>query len=72
MSNNDRTGVTLARLRAHRCNIARYRKLLASPLSDLERDFIQRRLSEETEAAEALFPFTLAASHGPAPESRHV
>jgi hypothetical protein len=47
---------TLARLRAHRSNIARYRKLLESPLTDLERGFIERRLNEEKEAAEALFP----------------
>ena len=37
----------LARLRAHRNNIHRYRKLLTTRLSDLERDFIFRRLEEE-------------------------
>jgi hypothetical protein len=49
----DTTDITLARLRAHRSNIARYRKLLASALvSDSERDFIERRLREETDSAE--------------------
>ncbi|MBR1153956.1 hypothetical protein [Bradyrhizobium sp. JYMT SZCCT0428] len=37
----------LARLRAHRNNIHRYRRLLKTELSDLERDFILRRLEEE-------------------------
>lgn len=37
----------LARLRTHRTNIARYRRLLATKLTDLERQFIERRLSEE-------------------------
>jgi hypothetical protein len=63
--------VTLARLRALRSNIARYRKLLASPLSELEREFIERRLNEETASAEALFPFSLSLSHGAGQESRH-
>jgi hypothetical protein len=63
---------TLARLRAHRSTIARYRKLLESPLTDLERGFIELRLNEEKEAAEALFPFPLSSSHGPAQEGCHV
>ena len=37
----------LARLRAHRNNIGRYRRLLKTNLTELERDFIERRLSEE-------------------------
>jgi hypothetical protein len=53
----------LARLRTHRNNINRYRRLLRSKLSDLERDFIERRLSEEQSAFEKLaagtFPMTL-------------
>ena len=34
-------------LRTHRNNIARYRGLLKTNLTDLERQFIERRLSEE-------------------------
>jgi len=37
----------LVRLGAHRNNIHRYRRLLKTRLSDLERDFILRRLEEE-------------------------
>ena len=36
-----------ARITAHRNNIARYRRLLMSPLTKLEQAFIKRRLSEE-------------------------
>jgi len=43
-----------ARMRAHHSNIDRYRALLASSLSDLERQFIERRLAEEQEAADEL------------------
>lgn len=60
----------LARIRAHRNNIHRYRSLLATRLSELERQFIERRLSEENSALETLtsqtFPvvFTIPASLG--------
>jgi hypothetical protein len=37
----------IARLRTHRSNIARYRRLLETNLTDHERQFIERRLSEE-------------------------
>ena len=54
----------LARLRAHRNNLHRYRRLLATRLSDLERAYIERRLAEEQASIEALsqetFPFRLA------------
>ncbi|WP_027565152.1 hypothetical protein [Bradyrhizobium arachidis] len=43
-----------AGIRAHRNNIHRYRRLLKTRLSDLERQFIERRLSEESSALEAL------------------
>lgn len=53
----------LARLRAHRNNIHRYRRLLATQLTELERDYIERRLNEEQTAMVALssetFSFTL-------------
>ncbi|TWB03600.1 hypothetical protein [Bradyrhizobium stylosanthis] len=44
----------LARIRAHRNNIQRYRRLAATHLSDRERQFVERRLSEEQTALEAL------------------
>ena len=54
----------LARIRAHRNNIHRYRRLLGTRLSDLERQFIERRLAEEQRALDALgggtFPTTFA------------
>ena len=43
-----------ARLRTHRNNIARYRGLLKNYLTDLERQFIERRLSEEQSEFERL------------------
>ena len=50
--------VNLARLRAHRANVHRYRRVLATRLSDLERSYIERRLSEEQAAVEALLQET--------------
>ena len=44
----------LARIRAHHNNIDRYRALLTTKLSDLEREFIERRLAEEKQAADDL------------------
>ncbi len=43
-----------ARIRAHRNNLSRYRRLLKTELSDIERRFIERRLAEEQTALEAL------------------
>ncbi|MBR0756969.1 hypothetical protein JQ604_32710 [Bradyrhizobium jicamae] len=37
----------VARLRAHRCNIDRYRRLLETKLSEVERQYLEKRLSEE-------------------------
>jgi hypothetical protein len=52
----------LARIRTHRNNIHRYRKLLKTKLSDLEREFIEKRTADEQTALEALvaetFPVT--------------
>jgi hypothetical protein len=57
------TDENLARLRAHRNNIHRYRRLLATQLTDLERGYIERRLQEEQSAIEAIssetFPISL-------------
>jgi hypothetical protein len=56
------TEENFARLRTHQNNIQRYRQLLETRLTDLERQFIERRLSEEQLALEALvastFPLT--------------
>jgi hypothetical protein len=49
------TDEELARLRAHDSNIGRYRRLLKTDLSDLERRFLERRLSEESSAVESIF-----------------
>ena len=43
-----------ARLRTHRSNIQRYRQLLETSLTDLEREFIAKRLAEEQSAIETL------------------
>ena len=39
-----------ARVRAHANNMRRYERLLATRLSDVERQFIERRLAEERSA----------------------
>jgi hypothetical protein len=44
----------IARLRAHGRNIGRYRRLLETDLSEIERQFIERRLTEERSALEIL------------------
>ncbi|MGQ2186054.1 hypothetical protein ACT4MK_22250 [Bradyrhizobium barranii] len=44
----------LALLRANHNNISRYRRLLRTKLSPLERQFIERRLSEEEAALQSL------------------
>jgi hypothetical protein len=66
----------LARLRAHRNNIHRYRRLLNTRLSDLEREFLLKRLSEEQCAIDALsattFPFSLIENRSLSPEPRVV
>jgi hypothetical protein len=46
------TEETIARLRAHRNNIDRYRRLLKTQLSEVERQYLERRLSEEQSAME--------------------
>jgi hypothetical protein len=57
--------VKLERLRAHQKNIDRYRRLLGTHLSDLERSYIERRLSEEQASIKGLlretFPDRLSA-----------
>ena len=48
-----------SRLRTHRNNIDRYRRLLKAELSALERQFIERRLNEEESAMESLATSTI-------------
>jgi hypothetical protein len=44
----------LSRMRKHRNNIYRYRHLLQTKLTELERDFIEKRLAEEQSNLERL------------------
>jgi hypothetical protein len=44
------TDEKFALMRAHRNNIGRYRRLLKTDLTDLERGFIEKRLVEEQSA----------------------
>jgi hypothetical protein len=44
----------LARLRTYHNNIARYRRLLRTHLTDYEREFIERRMAEERSVFESL------------------
>ena len=44
----------LARLRTHRSNIQRYRNLLQTSLTELERKFVEQRLTEEQSNLESL------------------
>ncbi|APG09832.1 hypothetical protein BKD09_15960 [Bradyrhizobium japonicum] len=63
-----------ARIRAHRNNIHRYRRLLGTRLSDIERQFIERRLAEEETALRALavktFPVAFTLPEGQPASSR--
>jgi len=48
----------IARIRTHRSNIHRYRRLLRTRLAVLERDFLERRLAEEQSQLESLRPLS--------------
>lgn len=48
------TDMQTAKMRAHRDNVRRYKRILASGLTDLERQFVTRRLTEEQSAIRAL------------------
>lgn len=66
----------LARIRTHRNNIQRYRSLLRTKLSDLERDFIATRMAEEQAALDVLigttFPVTFPLPRDPSPIASNV
>lgn len=57
--------ISTAIRKVHQANIGRYRRLLGTPLTDHERQFVERRLAEEEEALRAapgkIPPFDLAA-----------
>jgi hypothetical protein len=55
----------MARMRTHRNNIYRYRHLLQTKLTELERDFIEKRLAEEQSNLDrlAVSGLTLALPH---------
>lgn len=62
------TDEKLALLRAHRNNISRYHRLLKTELTELERRFVERRLTEERSAmdkiAASTFPLSFQAQVG--------
>jgi hypothetical protein len=63
----------LARLRSHRSNIQRYRNLLKTSLTELERQFVQKRLTEEQSNLESLatsLPDDFRGSKADRPDSR--
>ena len=63
----------LARLRTHRSNIQRYRNLLKTSLTELERQFVQKRLTEEQSNLESLatsLPGDFRGSKPDRPDSR--
>jgi hypothetical protein len=54
----------LAQFRARRQNLNRYRSLLRTRLTELERDYIERRIAEE-EAAISVLAFGTSPPDGP-------
>ena len=60
----------VARLRTHRNNISRYRRLLKTQLTDCERQFIERRLSEEKSALQKVAATTFPLAFPYASERR--
>lgn len=48
----------MALLRTHRNNVSRYRRLLKTNLTEFEREYIERRLSDEQLALETLIGST--------------
>lgn len=61
--------VQSARMRAYRNTVYRYRRLLKTNLSDLERQFIERRLAEELSKMDELvasgFPINVPPKSSP-------
>jgi hypothetical protein len=61
----------LAHLRAHRNNISRYSRLLKTNLTELEREYIEHRLSDEQLALETLIGSTFPLRTTPRVGQRH-
>lgn len=56
--------VDYGRVRVHKDCIERYRRLLRTSVTDIERRYMERRLSQETSALQALLRFdAFAAAH---------
>jgi hypothetical protein len=53
-----------ARMRTHRRNIQRYGRLLATELTDLERQYLHRRIAEEQAELEQLAHKDDPSTHG--------
>lgn len=47
---------TVAIMQGHQSNIHRYRRLLETKLNEIEREYLERRLSEELAAVEPRLP----------------
>lgn len=62
----------LARIRARTSNIRRYRRLLKTQLTEIERCFILKRLSEEQDAVAKLTGETFPLSIGPSQSRKTV
>jgi hypothetical protein len=54
-----------ARMRTHRRNIQRYGRLLATELTDLERQYLHRRIAEEQAELERLAQADHSGQQGP-------
>ncbi len=54
------TKLHAARIKGHKDNLDRYRRLLAAKLTNLERDYIHRRIAEEQAAIDRLLAEMIA------------
>jgi hypothetical protein len=57
--------IDCVRLQAHTSNIGRYKRLLETELSELERNFIERRLSEECSRLSSLAELRASSRNNP-------
>ena len=62
----------LARIRARTSNIRRYHRLLKTELTELERRFIRKRLSEEQDALAKLTDLTFPLYIGPSKSGKII
>jgi hypothetical protein len=67
------TEIDCVRLQAHTSNIGRYKRLLETELSELERNLIERRLSEERSRLSSLAELRASSRNNqPLPLARHT